>query len=522
MAIQPDEIGGAAADPAVSWMESPATGSTPLPNLPLKLDGQRPSPATPPPSVGADTRAVLAELGYTAAAINALIAQNVVGAPAEPERGRGGVAAPSTAAIVTGEAHRWSRATSSSSCRTSTIPASWVHMGHPRVQTPSMDRLAARGTAFTAAYTNCPICVPARASFATGRYVHEIGYWDNAIAWDGRVKGWPNRLQEEDLYNATIGKLHYRREEDPYGIDRQIEPMHIYNGIGMVWGSQRDPLPDTRGSFRMLKNIGPGESGYNRYDGRIADEAVAWLREASTHEFPRPWVLYIGFVAPHFPLVAPQKYFDPYPIEDMPFPKLHPRNVYTRHPWVEEHAQFSQTDSQFADEEERLLAIAAYHALCTFVDERIGAVLDTLDETGLSETTRVVYTSDHGDNVGARGLWGKSVLYEEASRIPMIVAGPDVPEGRTVATLVTLVDLYPTVLDGVGLDATEDEAALPGRSLFAIADEGGRSRAASPCRNTMPSAPTAPVSCCARAGSSIIIMSAMRRNCSTSRPIPKN
>ena len=345
------------------------------------------------------------------------------------------------------------------------------HMGHPRVRTPNMDRLAMRGTAFTAAYTNCPICVPARASFATGRYVHEIGYWDNAIAWDGRVKGWPNRLQEEGLYNATIGKLHYRREEDPYGIDRQIEPMHIHNGIGMVWGSQRDPLPDTRGSFRMLKKIGPGESGYNRYDGRIADEAVAWLREASTHEFPRPWVLYIGFVAPHFPLVAPQKYFDPYPIEDMPFPKLHPRNGYERHPWVEEHARFSQTDSQFASEEERMLAIAAYHALCTFVDERIGAVLDTLDETGLSDTTRVVYTSDHGDNVGARGLWGKSVLYEEASRIPMIVAGPDVPEGRTVATPVTLVDLYPTVLDGVGLEAREDEAELPGRSLFAIAGE---------------------------------------------------
>ena len=345
------------------------------------------------------------------------------------------------------------------------------HMGHPRVRTPNMDRLAARGTAFTAAYTNCPICVPARASFATGCYVHEIGYWDNAIAWDGKVKGWPNRLQEEGLYNATIGKLHYRREEDPYGIDRQIEPMHIYNGIGMVWGSQRDPLPDTRGSFRMLKNTGPGESGYNRYDGRIADEAVAWLREASTHEFPRPWVLYIGFVAPHFPLVAPQKYFDPYPIEDMPFPKLHPRTGYERHPWVEEHARFSQTDSQFADEEERMLAIAAYHALCTFVDERIGAVLDSLDETGLSGTTRLIYTSDHGDNVGARGLWGKSMLYEEASRIPMIVAGPDVREGRTVATPVTLVDLYPTVLDGVGLEARENEAALPGRSLFAIADE---------------------------------------------------
>ena len=88
MAIQPDEIGGAAADPAVSWMESPATGSTPLPNLPLKLDGQRPSPATPPPSVGADTRAILAELGYTAPAIDVLIAGKVVGVP-EDELQRG-------------------------------------------------------------------------------------------------------------------------------------------------------------------------------------------------------------------------------------------------------------------------------------------------------------------------------------------------------------------------------------------------------------------------------------------------
>ena len=343
------------------------------------------------------------------------------------------------------------------------------HMGHPRVQTPAMDRLAARGTNFTDAYTNCPICVPARASFATGRYVHDIGYWDNAIAWDGRVKGWPHRLQEAGMYNATIGKLHYRLEEDPYGIDRQIEPMHIYNGTGMVWGSQRDPLPDTKGSFKMLKEIGPGESGYNRYDWRIADESVAWLQEASTHEFPKPWVLYIGFVAPHFPLVAPQKYFDPYPISDMPFPKLHPRDGYERHPWVEEHARFSNTDEQFESEDQRMLAIAAYHALCTFVDEQIGKVLDTLDATGLGDTTRVIYTSDHGDNVGNRGLWGKSVLYEEASRIPMIVAGPDVPAGKTVATPVTLVDIYPTVIDGVGLDLTEEETAFPGSSLFAMA-----------------------------------------------------
>lgn len=343
------------------------------------------------------------------------------------------------------------------------------NMGHPRVQTPNMDRLAARGTSFASAYTNCPICVPARASFATGRYVHDIGYWDNAIAWDGRVKGWPHRLQDAGIYNATIGKLHYRLPEDPYGIDRQIEPMHIYNGTGMVWASQRDPLPDTGGKFRMLKEIGPGESGYNRYDWRIADEAVAWLRAASTRDDPKPWVLYVGFVAPHFPLVAPQRFFDPYPVEAMPFPKLHPRNGYERHPWVEDHARFTRTDEQFESEAQRMLAIAAYHALCTFVDEQIGKLLDVLDDTGLGEKTRVVYTSDHGDNVGSRGLWGKSVLYEEAARIPMIVAGPDVAAGKSVSTPVTLVDIYPTVLDAAGLAPTDDDAALPGRSLFAIA-----------------------------------------------------
>jgi len=348
-------------------------------------------------------------------------------------------------------------------------PRFMSHMGHPRVQTPNIDRLAARGTNFTSSYTNCPICVPARASFATGRYVHDTGYWDNAIAWDGRIKGWPKRLQEEGIYNAAIGKLHYRSPKDPYGIDHQIEPMHIYGGTGMVWGSQRDPLPDIRGSFRMLKQIGQGESGYNRYDWRIADASSAWLQKAAQLDYPHPWVLYVGFVAPHFPLVAPQKYFDPYPVEDMPFPKLHPRDGYKRHPWVEDHARFTQTDNQFASEQQRMLAIAAYHALCTFVDEQIGKVLDKIDETGLADTTRVIYTSDHGDNVGARGLWGKSVLYEEASRIPMIIAGPDVPQGLNVVTPTTLVDIYPTVIDGAGLDMTEDEAALPGRSLFDLA-----------------------------------------------------
>jgi choline-sulfatase len=341
--------------------------------------------------------------------------------------------------------------------------------GNPMVRTPHLDALAARGTRFTCAYTNSPICVPARASFATGRYVHDIGYWDNAIAYDGRVPGWGHRLQATGHRVEAIGKLHYRNAEDPTGFDRQTEPMHIKDGIGQVWGSIRDPLPVKDGAQQMLTEIGPGESGYNRYDMRIADRACAWLHDQAPQPGHRPWVLYLGFVAPHFPLVVPQEYFDLYPLDRIEMPKLLPRDGYRHHPWIRAMDDFQHVDREF-DDDTRRRAIAAYFGLCTFVDAQIGRVLAALAATGLEATTRVIYSSDHGDNVGARGLWGKSNLYEEAAGIPMIVAGPDVPAGRLATTPVTLVDAYQTILHGVGLAREAWQAdGLPGQSMLELA-----------------------------------------------------
>lgn len=116
--------------------------------------------------------------------------------------------------------------------------------GHPLAKTPHLDALAERGTRFVDASTTCPICVPARASFATGRYVHDIGYWDNSIAYDGRVPSWGHRLQDAGLRVESIGKLHYRREQDPCGFDRQHIPMHITDGVGMIQLSIRKQFPD--------------------------------------------------------------------------------------------------------------------------------------------------------------------------------------------------------------------------------------------------------------------------------------
>ncbi len=340
--------------------------------------------------------------------------------------------------------------------------------GHPAVKTPNIDKLAARGTRFTDAYTPCPICVPARAAFATGDYVHRIGYWDNAIAYEGRVPGWGHALQEAGVSVESIGKLHYRNDDDPVGFDREHAPMNIYNGHGMVWGSVRDPLPDwqPRGSRMLGDYIGGGESKYTEYDRQIAKLTVEWLQARARGG--APWCLYVGFVAPHFPLVVPQEFIDLYPLDSIPPSKLLPEDGHPLHPWVKAHYDFWPSDQLFEDADERKRAIAAYYGLCTWVDHNIGLVLDALDETGLSASTRVVYTSDHGDNVGARGLWGKSNLYQEAVHVPLIMAGPDIPVG-VCKIPVTLLDLQPTILAGMGVAPPPQDAAKPGRSLFDIA-----------------------------------------------------
>ena len=340
--------------------------------------------------------------------------------------------------------------------------------GHPLMHTPALDRLADRGIRFGNAYTACPICVPARASFATGRHVHETGCWDNAHAYDGESPGWAQHVQRAGYPIEAIGKMHFRRAEDPLGFDRQIEPMHIVDGVGMVWGALRDPFPTLDPPFRLIKNVGAGVSNYNLYDRRIANHAAEWLM-ATAKADGGPWVLYVGFVAPHPPFLVPREYLDLYPLDRVPLPKAHDMPADKLHPWTRAQRDFIAQDRFFRDDEERRLAYASYLALLSFVDAQIGFVLDALEEVGLSEETRILYTSDHGDSPGARGLWGKFNFYEEAVKVPMILSGPDVDPGTVCRTPVSHVDVFPTVLDALGIAQPETDPSAEGRSLFDLA-----------------------------------------------------
>lgn len=345
--------------------------------------------------------------------------------------------------------------------------------GDPFIRTPHLDRLAASGTRFANAWTSSPICVPARASVATGLYPHQAGYWDNAIAYDGGIPSWGHTLRRHGSRAESIGKLHFRNADDDTGFDRQHVPMHIAQGVGLIWASVRDPLPQYYRRSTIFDELGPGTSSYNRYDQDITRRAVQWLEERARQPDDKPWHLTLGYVAPHMPFMVPQPYLDLYPYKDVPLPsKLLPSAGHARHPWVEQLARHWDHDAALGTEERRRLAVSCYFGLISYLDEQVGIVLEALRRTGQFENTRVIYSTDHGDNLGTRGLWNKSTLYRESTAIPMIVSGRDVPAGKICHTNVSLVDLYPTFLQGLGISATASEQVLPGRSLFEIASAG--------------------------------------------------
>ncbi|MCR9138011.1 MAG: sulfatase-like hydrolase/transferase [Alphaproteobacteria bacterium] len=338
--------------------------------------------------------------------------------------------------------------------------------GHPFVQTPNIDRLAENGTRFENAYTNSPICVPARAVFATGLYPHQTGYWDNCLAYDGVTRSWGHALQSAGVDSTSIGKLHYIDDERPTGFDRQILPMHIHDG-GDTHGLVRDD-PPTRPQCRDLaENIGPGETEYTQYDRNIRDAACAWLRERARTQTDQPWTTFVSFISPHYPLIAPRQFFDLYDPARMPLPKKRPADGTADTEWWKAFENCYIWDQFFETDEQRQIAIAAYFGLVSFVDDNVGTILRALEDTGLDKKTRVIFLSDHGENLGARGLWGKSTMYNESVAVPMIAAGPGIPNRVVRRTPVSLVDIYPTVVENAGLETPSDR---PGRSLVDLAN----------------------------------------------------
>ncbi len=337
-------------------------------------------------------------------------------------------------------------------------------MEHPHVHTPHLDALAREGTVFTAAYTPCPICVPARAALATGRYVHQLRAWDNASPYRGEQESWHHRLRQAGITVDSIGKLHFRTDKDDNGFRQEIEPLHIVDGQGDLLSCIRQD-PPFRDQRPGILRAGSGNSTYLDYDRRNTASALRWLREHKDDD--RPWVLFLSYVCPHPPYISPPEDFGLYSADSLELPPQALGDERPDHPVLAYFRRFFSLEEDLGEAAMRRM-MAAYFGACTFLDRQIGLVLQTLDELDLTHSTRVIYTSDHGESHGARGLYGKFTLYDESCAVPFLMRGPEIPLNQTIDTPISLLDCYPTILDSTNLLAAGSDEGLPGMSLLEL------------------------------------------------------
>ena len=340
--------------------------------------------------------------------------------------------------------------------------------GHELVRTPVLDRLAATGTRFTRAYTPSPVCVPARAAFATGRHVFQTRCWSNAQPYAGQMPGWGHRLIEDGREVVSVGKLHYRSRDDDNGFSREIIPLHVRDGVGFIHGLLRRQHHVFE-TAHFAHEIGPGEDDYSDYDRRIGEDAVKWLKEEGAAKRDKPWVLFVSFVRPHYPLTCPKDFYDLYPLERIAPPRFAGPEREFANPVLAAFRSYYDYDDHF-DDHGRLVARASYYGLCSFVDDLVGRVLGALEDIGQDKETAVIYTSDHGELIGEHGLWTKMAMYEDSVGIPLILGGAGAPVG-VCDTPVSLIDAHQTILEAAGLALCEADLALPGRSLYRLAAE---------------------------------------------------
>ena len=336
--------------------------------------------------------------------------------------------------------------------------------GHPFVRTPHLASLAAEGVTVERAYCSSPLCVPSRAAFMTGRHPRTLGVYDLASSLSSEEPTWAHLLNAAGYETALAGKMHFVGPDQRHGFQRRlVEDCH---GDGSHHGVPNWDAPPRTGrppSPRLTQAGRAGRTRYTDYDESVRDETVRYLKErAARAGDDKPFALCASFISPHFPLVVPEPYFSMYypALADLP-----------RHPEPPDHPKYARVRRFFSldmgfEEEVIRRCRAAYYGLVTFVDALIGDILGALRESGLAEDTFVLFTGDHGEMLGERGLWWKSTLLEGAARVPLICSFPGgragsggahrtLPAGERRDNVVSLVDVLPTLLDVAGVPCPE-------------------------------------------------------------------
>lgn len=336
------------------------------------------------------------------------------------------------------------------------------YSGNPTVRTPNFDRLAEQSYTFGNAYCNYPICTPSRLSMLTGKYPHQIDAWDLGVIPNREHKTWGDYLSKVGYETILCGRTHFNGSDRLNGFSKRLldDLPRWFSRNGRPPNRSTDAR---RGSNSHVAECGPGDHEHTRYDSEVTNLAVDFLHKKASSSEEKPFLLYCGYMHPHFPLIAPKEFYSMYDSNILPLPDTWNEPLESQHPIIQHHRWSWRNDIPPSEEIVRC-ALASYYALVSCLDAHVGRLIDAIDSTNLQENTVVIYTSDHGEMAGHHGMWQKQCFYEPSVKVPMIVRLPSHETG-IIKQNVSLVDILPTLLDIVESEKPTD---LPGESLLEI------------------------------------------------------
>lgn len=312
------------------------------------------------------------------------------------------------------------------------------------VRTPHLDNLAASGINFSNTYCNSPICVPSRMSFMTGQLPSDLEILRNEGILNSYTPTFAHALNLADYETVLCGRMHFGGHDVHHGFVKRL--------VGDVSGGMKaGPLfdngipPHTGQKAAVVRGAGAGYQTYMAIDDDVARGAVRYLQQRDQKENENPFCMVAGFLLPHNPYICPRELFEEY-MDKVSVPEMSAEEEAGLHPAIKYIRKMRGEDTLTREEHRR--ARAAYYGLTTYLDMRIGEVLEALRQTRFAENTIVIYVSDHGDMCGEHGMWWKSTFYEGAAKVPMLWSWPGhFPANVTVDAVTSLVDISSTLID---------------------------------------------------------------------------
>lgn len=338
--------------------------------------------------------------------------------------------------------------------------------GHKVVKAPHLEALAANGVIFERAYCASPLCSPSRASFMAGLLPSRTGVYDNAAEFSADIPTFAHHLRLAGYRTTLSGKMHFCGPDQLHGFERRLTTDIYPADYG--WTPDWDHPLERPSWYHNMSSV--TQAGVCVRTNQLDfDDEVTFMAERAIYDFARsndsrPFLLVASLTHPHDPFAIPRRYWDLYRSEDIDMPGpavpleiLDPHSLRLRH--------VCAMDAEAVTEANVRDARRAYYGAVSYVDDNLGRLLAALRDSGLDRDTIVIFTGDHGEMLGERGLWFKMSFFEGASRVPLVVSAPGRYAPRRVAASVSLMDILPTLVDMAGGDPDSLDGAIDGRSL---------------------------------------------------------